>query len=298
MEVKSSGSTGEAKLIQIKKKHMLVSAQKTIDFFQLKENDTCLLSLSTSTIGGKMMLVRAVLAKMSILVSKVASDALLELTQKVDFAALVPLQLDFQLKEDPSKLQFIKHVIVGGAPIATSTISLLKENQMTVYQTFGMTETISHVALKKVGFEQEEFYRGLENISFTSENKQLIINYPEIELYSLKTNDLVKLHGTHQFKWLGRADFVINSGGLKFVPEELEAKLSSFIHVPFFIHGIADEKLGQKIVLFVEGESNCTLDDLKPFLEKYEVPKEIRILTNFIRTQGGKINRLASAARH
>lgn len=291
---RTSGSTGEPKTIALSKPHLLISAKKTIAFLQIEKGSSCYLCLSCSTIAGKMMMVRAILNEMRIIVGPVSSGSLELLNEKVAFTAIVPMQLQQTLLHLPEKLRLIDKTIVGGAPINTSIEDLLKLERLTVYQTFGMTETISHVALRKIGFQQEKYYHALDGITFSISKQQcLVIHYPEIDLDELLTNDLVELQSPTTFKWLGRADFVINSGGIKLFPEVIESKLSQHINRSFFIYGLQDEKLGQKVVLLIEGEAFAFEKEIfHDTLEKYEKPREIIFLTQFIRTESGKINRL------
>jgi O-succinylbenzoic acid--CoA ligase len=157
-----------------------------------------------------------------------------------------------------------------------------------------MTETISHVALRRVGFKGENFFRGLKGIYFSVENGQLIIHYPEIGLIELKTTDLVKLNSDNTFEWIGRADFIINSGGIKINPEEVEFTLSFLISQPFLIAGLPDEKLGKKVVLIIESQENMNFSkiDFASILSKYSIPKMVYFIPKFERTLSGKINRI------
>lgn len=291
--VKTSGSTGQAKNISLQKKHMIKSAQKTIDFLQLEKGSICYLCLSCSTIAGKMMIVRALINEMKILVGPVSSGTLEMLDRRIEFAAIVPLQLQHILFHLPEKLRLINKVIVGGAPVNETIEQELKRENLTIFQTFGMTETISHVALRKIGAQPEDVYHSLQGVTFSTDDQQrLIIHYPEIEIHELATNDLVEINTERSFKWLGRADFAINSGGIKIIPEVLEAKLSTFISEPFFIFSLPDEKLGEQVALLIEGETiDPTTYNFDHLLDKYEKPRSFFFLPKFIRTESGKINR-------
>jgi O-succinylbenzoic acid--CoA ligase len=293
LTVHTSGSTGEPKSIQLSKVNMLVSANKTIDFLKIKKGTNCYQCLSCNTIAGKMMMVRAIMNEMRIIVGPVSSSTLELLDEKVSLAAIVPLQLQQIMYHLPEKLKLIENVLVGGAPINDSIQEMLRKEKLTVFQTFGMTETISHVALRRVGYQKDELYFGLDGLTFsTDEQQRLIIHYPEIGLPEILTNDLVELHSSYSFKWLGRADFAINSGGVKILPELIESKLSRSIDRPFFIFALPDEKLGQKVVLAIEGNnSGMDMSELSEVLNKYEKPKNVFFLPQFIRSESGKINR-------
>lgn len=296
-EAKTSGSTGKPKTISIKKEFAFNSAKATLDFLNIKEQDNALLCLSTDTIGGKMMLVRAQFHNLHLIVVEPSANPLKNISESIDFMAIAPIQLHSILEENPEKLKSIRSIIVGGGMISDSTIELLKQHQIAVYQTFGMTETISHIAIRKVGFENEEYYTTLENIYVYEENNQLIIKAPMLGIDALATNDLVELKNEHQFKWMGRADFVINSGGVKIQIEALENELHQKIKNRFFITSGKDERLGQKVMLVVEGAPVRELEQKSfySFLKnKYHVPKEIVFVEHFEYSKSDKINRIAS----
>jgi len=293
IEVKTSGSTGVPQKISLLKSQMLISANKTNKFFDFNENTRALLCLSTETIAGIMMLVRAIAGNYSLRIEKPTSNPLKDIDSSYDFMAIVPLQLDEILNTSPEKLMIIQTIIVGGAPVSDSGCQKLKSLSKTIYQTFGMTETISHVALRKIGFDENIYFKALPGVTFEIANNQLIIHYPELFTAPLLTNDLVKLIDESQFEWLGRADFVINSGGVKIFPEKIEFKLSSLIPCPFFIASIPDERLGEKIVLVIENDLdlNVAKVDFIDLLEKFEIPKLFAIIPKFERTTSAKINR-------
>lgn len=293
----TSGSTGKPKFIQIEKKHAIQSAKNTIQFLGLTPNDISLLCLNPDTIGGKMMLVRALVLNQPIIIGDVNANPLEMVDEPIDFIAIAPIQLQGILENNPEKLSTIKKIIVGGGIISESLISLTKKNQITVYQTFGMTETISHIALRKVGIETDERYHLVPNISISTIDNQLVITAPSLGIKELKTTDIVEIVDDNSFKWLGRSDFVINSGGVKIHPEKVEALLGSKINAPFFITSEADEKLGEIVVLVIEKE-NHSIDNQwleKSFyasLPKYHSPKKVSLVSSFIRTASGKINRI------
>jgi o-succinylbenzoate---CoA ligase len=294
VNVRTSGSTGAPKTIVLQKDHMRVSALKTIEFLDLKKGSACYLCLSCTTIAGKMMMVRAMVNSMKIIVGPISSGTLEMLNEKIEFAAIVPLQLERILFHLPEKLKLINKIIVGGAPVSEEIEDELRNEHISIYQTFGMTETISHVALRKIGENHENHFTGLPGINFeVDEQQKLIIHYPEIGINRLETNDIVDLISTNTFKWLGRADFAINSGGIKIIPEIVEKKLSSSIDAPFFVFGLPDSKLGQQVTLLIEGAADDYADlSYASVLEKYEKPKNVFFLPRFIRTESGKINRL------
>lgn len=293
----TSGSTGKPKEIEINKASAKNSALATINFLNLKSSDNALLCLNTDTIGGKMMIIRSLLKKMTLYVAEPSSNPLKNCSTKIDFIALAPIQLQTILLESVEKLKSIQHVIIGGGVISDSTIELLKEKKLTVYQTFGMTETISHIALRKVGNETEDYYTTLDNIHVSAINNQLCIHAPNLGIQELLTTDLVEIKNNKQFKWLGRADFVINSGGVKIQIEELEEELRQRVTSRLFIFPRASERFGQKVTLIVEGDEKVEYlaKEFYSFLKNnYHIPKEIAFVKNFSTTPSDKIDRLAT----
>ncbi len=291
VETKTSGSTGEAKTIRIEKKYMLASAKMTGDFLKLKEGQNALLCLSTKTIGGKMMLVRSIVLNLNLYVSDVCSTPLELVNDTIHFAAMVPLQVSASIKKTPKQLKSIHQLIIGGAPISRELEIQLHDFSNNVYQTFGMTETISHIALRKLS-SGEQFYSALSDISFSTEDDCLIIHAPNLGIEKLISNDIVELISPTQFLWKGRSDFIINSGGIKHSPEELETALSPILNNVFFLTGIPDTQLGQKIVLIIESvEEEIDKKQLSSVLNNYQLPKEVYFIPIFARTDSGKINR-------
>jgi len=297
INTQSSGSTGTPKTIQIEKKFMLQSAKKTIEFLNLANNDYAYLCLSTETIAGKMMIVRSILAEMKLIVGPISADSVSNYSSIIDFTAIVPLQLEHIIKNYPDRLKSIRSIIVGGAPVSERLTKELEEKQLTIYQTYGMTETISHVAMRKIGFLGESYFTALPQTTFSlGKQSNLIIHSPEIGIKHLESNDVVELLSPTQFQWKGRMDFIINSGGKKIIPEEVEKILSSKINQAFFISSIADDSLGQKLILAIEGLSSHEINksSLSELLPKFQIPKEVAYFNEFVRTPNGKINRLAS----
>jgi O-succinylbenzoic acid--CoA ligase len=297
VKVNSSGSTGTPKNIAIEKKFMRQSAKKTLEFLQLKKDHTAYLCLSTETIAGKMMVIRCLLGELKLVVGPISASSLSSYPSKIDFTAIVPLQLEHVLSNHPTQLQSIQSVIVGGAPVSDRLINELKEKQLTVFQTYGMTETISHVAMRKIGFHSEAYYTAIPGTSFSlGKQDNLIIHSPDIGIENLETTDCVELLSPTQFSWKGRTDFIINSGGKKIVPEEVEKIISTIIDRPFFISAVEDQSLGQKLILVVEGIESIQISKiiLAELLPKFQVPKEVVYFNEFVRTSNGKINRLES----
>jgi len=273
---------------------MIESAMQTGEFLGLKEKQSALLCLSPETIAGKMMIVRAIVFHLNLHVGAISSQPFQNLEVEIDFVAMIPLQLSNSLDSNPEKLTRIKNIIIGGGIIPPTLITKLKNNKLTVFHTYGMTETISHIAMRKVGIIYEESYTALGETIFSEVDGQLVIHSPILEDKSITTNDNVQIIDNKHFIYKGRADFVINSGGVKIHPEELENKLYAVISQPFFITSLPDEYFGEKVVLIIEYARTIILSDLnlKEVLKPYEHPKEIYCIAQFVRTESGKINRL------
>ena len=203
-----------------------------------------------------------------------------------DFVAIVPLQVENSLE----KLHQFKKIIIGGAKVSDDLAQKLKEIKSDIYETYGMTETITHIAAKKIG---EEFFTILEHVAISTDDRNcLVIEVPSISDEEIVTNDIVEILNDKQFKWIGRYDNVINSGGIKLFPEQIEAKLASKIANRFFIIGQPDDVLGAKVVLVIEGEKSEIDRTIFDTLEKFEKPKEILFVSEFVETETKKVNRM------
>lgn len=287
--VKTSGSTGNPKEIKLLKAQMINSAFATSKYFSLIENTSALLCLPTNYIAGKMMLVRSLTLGWHLDVVEASSNPLKDVFKEYDFSAMVPLQLENSL----DSLNLIKTLIVGGGAVSSPLQDKLQGVSSKVFATYGMTETITHIAVKKLNnfnttpsfyeiFPNVEIYKDLRNC--------LIIDAPEVSNEIVFTNDIVHLISDTQFEWLGRFDSIINSGGVKLYPEKIEAELSKIITSRFFVAGVSDVKLGEKLILIIEGESkSIEIESLN--LSKFEIPKEVYFINTFIETETKKIQR-------
>jgi O-succinylbenzoic acid--CoA ligase len=295
VEVKTSGSTGNPKIIQLQKKQMINSAKATGDYFNLPENTTALLCMSPNYIAGKMMLVRALTLGWHLDILEPTSNPLKNSDKNYDFSAMVPMQLHNSLPD----IHKIKKLIVGGGTVSNELLSKIQEVKPEIFATYGMTETITHIAVKRMNViasgAKQTHYTILPNIQISLDHRGcLVIDAPTISEEKVVTNDLVELITSTEFKWLGRIDNVINSGGIKLIPEQIEEKLAEIIENRFFVAGKKDEILGEKLILIVEGIKNEVLlnkiQQLKS-LSAYEIPKEIYFLEKFTETQTNKIDR-------
>lgn len=297
---KTSGSTGVPKEIKIKKEQMLNSASATGTYFELVPGTKALLCMSSEFIAGKMMWVRALFLGWELTVVPVSSAPLKNAKVNFDFAAMVPLQLSNSLEE----LDRVKTLIVGGGVVSKELAIRIQDLKTEIYATYGMTETVTHIAIKKLNKtdqEEGELYHALPSVILSLDKRGcLIIDAPKISDDKVVTNDLVRLVSETSFEWLGRYDSVINSGGIKLIPEQIENKISKVIESNFFVSGIPDSILGEKVVLVIEGKNEKKLknSDIKEFLsgaelDTYQFPKEIYFVNKFIMTETGKIKRAA-----
>lgn len=304
----TSGSTGAPKLQVLSRTQMEASAAATGAFFGTTTREHLLCSLNPSFIAGKMMLVRAMVWNCPITLVEPSANPLLGLEEQFTFVALVPLQVEAGLAEEKSRklLQSIPHVLIGGAALPHKIQQGLVQQGIRAWQSFGMTETVSHIALAPIE-EGELVYQPLPGVAIgINEQDCLWIQSPMSGSEKIQTNDTIELRSKNTFVWLGRADFAVNSGGIKHFPEQLERRIAPLLEktcpgCAYFLYGEKDSRLGEQLVLYVEGtgEENKRLAleaGLKQILGKYEVPKKIYFIEAFAYTPTRKINRQATAA--
>lgn len=306
----TSGSTGTPKAITFTRDQLIRSAQSTASAFGLTSNDTALVCLSPDYVAGRMMIVRALVTGMKMVAVTPSSNPLADLPeqQQIDFAAVIPLQLqtmlDLGLKE---RLRHIRTILVGGAPVSRHLRQqVLDELSGNVFQTYGMTETLTHVALDHITSLEEAFDAMPGVVLSHDERGCLTITSPVVD-HQVITNDLVEFPGPNRFRWLGRFDNVVNSGGVKLIPERIEKKIEgAFVrlnkHHRFFTAGLPHDRLGNELVLIVEAEPEAELSEilsreLAAVLDTYENPRKIHLLPAFVYTPGGKINRVETVKR-
>ena len=269
ISIKTSGSTGLPKTIRLSKNKMIFSARKTGAFLNLNPGDKALCCLPLNFIAGKMMIVRAIALGLDLTLVKPTKSPFKELNENYTFSACTPYQLENSI-EDLSK---IKILLVGGAPINEKTRVRLNGAKHTVYETFGMTETLSHIALKNIS-NSEKSFKALKGVSFESVNGCLKICCKDLLEFPVITNDVIDLISETEFVWRGREDFIINSGGIKINPEKIEKTLSAFFSEPFIIIGIPDKNLGEKLVIAFEKETPSNYLEGIETLNSYEKPKK------------------------
>ena len=294
---RTSGSTGKPKEIRLPKSDMRASARATNRFFGIGRDSFLLCPLSADYIAGKMMIVRALEAGCGLLmtepsnhlgntINKIAAEYGL-----IDLLPLVPSQCESSIAETDCRA--IRNIIVGGAPVSPETEKQLTGLPCSVWATYGMTETCSHVAVRPMG---SPLYEAMPGISFSAdEDGKLAIIAPEYSFSTLPTNDVVELADSRHFRWLGRADNVVNSGGIKIFPEQLERELAPLIPFPFYFKGEPDAKWGTRLVLVAhcrrhEAERLARL--CRHHLPPYSVPKDIRCVEKIPATANGKIRRV------
>jgi O-succinylbenzoic acid--CoA ligase len=287
IELSTSGTTGTPKIIRIEKQAMLDSALATGDFFGLEPGDTMLHCLPTNFVAGKMMWVRSFILGLDMKFVEPNSNPLDKIDEDFDFCAMVPLQAKNSLKK--LKQKRIKKLIIGGVRIHKPLEDALVKLPIEVYETYGMTETITHIAAKKVGAVA---FTTLPSVTVSVDDRNcLVVKAKKINKNAIVTNDVVKLISDTQFIWEGRYDNIINSGGIKLMPEHIEEKLSTLIPRRYFVFGKADADLGERAVLYVEGAPMVIEEVVFNVLNKYEIPKEVVFIPKFQETATGKIRR-------
>ena len=243
------------------------------------------------------MWVRAMVAGWDLEIVPPSKNPLKNLNKTYDFTAMVPLQLENSLQD----LYKIKKLIVGGASVSEPLQNQLQSVPAKIYATYGMTETITHIAVQKLnGSQKESHYKTLPNIQITKDDRNcLVITAPGISEKKIITNDCVEVVDKNHFKWLGRYDDMINTGGIKLYPQQMEQKIGRLIKQPFFITALQDDLLGQRMILLVESnqENHITRGEkVRTYLgnmfdKKFLYPKAIYFLKEFKRTSTGKIQR-------
>ncbi|MGB3774564.1 MAG: AMP-binding protein [Leeuwenhoekiella sp.] len=296
--VNTSGSTGDPKTIKLQKKHMANSAKASGKRFKLPARTTALLCLPSRFIGGKMMLVRAMVLGWKIDIVPPKSNPLDTVFKRYDFCAMIPFQLDNSI----NRLHLISKLIIGGGAFSEALKTKVQDCETKIYETYGMTETISHIATRRINGdaakEGKRPFKALKNVSVSQDERNcLVIKAPKVSSDPVVTNDVVELLSYKKFMLLGRIDNVVNSGGIKLFPEFIEAKLSPQIDVPFFITGEPNDALGEQLILVVESESIDWVDLDFSVLDKYEIPKAVYFVPNFERTDNGKLRRGATVKK-
>jgi o-succinylbenzoate---CoA ligase len=294
----TSGSTGKPKEIRLSKDAMRNSARMTNAFFGLDNSKTALLCLPASYIAGKMMMVRAIVGGFNLITTEPKANPFEDLEIQVDFTAITPYQLYYSA--ETLKNKFVKNIIVGGGHVNGKLEKLAETISARLFETYGMTETCSHIALRQFnGSGKSDVFTVLESVKIsTDERNCLVIDAPHLVHNKLITNDIVQIYTPNTFSWLGRADSVINSGGVKIFPEQIEKKLEQLIPFPYFVTSEPDELLGERVILIVETDVdiNLALNQLQTMLAKYEIPKAIYCIPKFEYSTSNKVLRAETIA--
>ena len=275
--VHTSGSTGKPKPMWVEKRRMEASARTTCDFLGLRSGDTALLCMPLDYIAGKMMVVRSLVRHLRLIAVEPSGEPLATVKETIDFAAMVPMQVwnALRVPEQRERLMGIRHLIIGGGAIDDSLAAELRAFPNAVWSTYGMTETLSHIALRRLsGPSATDWYTPFEGVRLSRTNDGcLVIDAPALHDGPLTTNDIAELASDGRFKILGRKDNVICSGGLKIQAEEVERLLHSHLRVPYVITKRKDEKFGEVVVLLTEGDTAEAQLICQRVLPKYWQPR-------------------------
>ena len=305
--VHTSGSTGKPKPMMVEKKRMLNSARITCDFLGLKPGDSALLCMSLDYIAGKMVVVRSIERHLHLISVSPSGHPLKDVNKEITFAAMVPMQVynTLQVPEERERLTHIRHLIIGGGAIDASLEKELRSlpGNIAIWSTYGMTETLSHIALRRInGAEASEWYQPFDSVKISQTDEGcLVIDAPLVCAETLVTNDIVEIESyiynkveKLRFRIKGRKDNVICSGGIKIQIEEVEALLKPHLEKPFMIAKKKDEKFGEIAVLLSENKEIKTVEATVRRLlsdHKYWIPREFRYVEHLPLTETGKPKR-------
>lgn len=293
LTVHTSGSTGKPRAMKAEKKRMIASAQATISSLRLKKGDTALLAMPLQFIAGQMVIVRSIVGEMRLIPVTPTSHPFSSLHEPPYFAALTPMQVYESLKipHERSLLRRTHCLIIGGGKISPELEEQLKTFPNEVWSTYGMTETLSHIALRRLNGNTSNYYFSLRNVTVSLSDKgTLVINAPQISPNVIETNDIAQLSPNGGFQIIGRRDNVICSGGIKLHIEEIEEKLS-FLSIPFQITAIPNASLGETVTMLyvAESDKHSQLEMLcRKTLKPYEVPHHYFRVASLPKTETGK----------
>lgn len=295
IEAHTSGSTGVPKLIRLLKSDMMVSAECTDRFFNIGRRSVLYCPLSADYIAGKMMIVRALLSGADCWMDNPSNNPQLPDCENFDLIAVVPTQVKSLLGNKGSRK--IGNLLIGGSALQGDIAAEVAKSRVNAYVSYGMTETCSHVALRKVSDEEDEVYEAMDDISFSTDGRGcLVIRSNKRSFGQLVTNDAVELLDCRHFQWLGRYDNVINSGGIKVFPEEIENQISCCIpsDIEYYITKTADPKWGEAPVLVISddtGENEKLLERVRNAVSHKAMRPSAIIVKDIARTPSGKIIR-------
>ncbi|MDE6757049.1 MAG: AMP-binding protein [Muribaculaceae bacterium] len=292
----TSGSTGKPKAIRLFKADMVTSAISTNIFFNITDKSSMLCPLSANYIAGKMMIVRAMLSGANLWIEKPGNTPVCQDYGNIDLIAVVPSQVQ-HLLNNPDIFKRLKHILIGGAAVPRELSNRITALGVNAYVSYGMTETCSHVALRRIGKSSDEIYEAMSDICFSTDSRGcLIVKSEKRSFHSLTTNDIIDLIDDKHFIWVGRFDNVINSGGIKVYPEEIEKQIQCLIpeDMEYYISKCRDDKWGEVPVLVLSKNvenAKKMLEDIRNIVKsKAERPAGI-IVRNIEYTSTGKIIR-------
>ena len=298
--VQSSGSTGVPKSMLLSKEEMRASAALTITTFGLNSFDKLLLCLPLSSIAGIMMLIRSIELESDLVVSRPSANPFLAIAEnvKVDFAAITP----YQAKNSMLNLKGVSKIIIGGAPISShleqSLLAQTNDTKNQVYETYGMTETITHIAIRALSNPKTDLFRTLKGVSLsTDERSCLCIRAEHLNNRLIQTNDIVQLKSKNTFEFIGRYDEMINSGGIKINPQKIEDTLSNLIAERYFISAEENEDFGHIPILVVESKKEKSYYEgilNSVHFDLYHKPKRIYIIDEFVSSHSNKVDKIQS----
>ena len=295
--VHTSGSTGTPKELVVRKDRMMQSARLTCEFLNLQAGDTALLCMNLRYIGAMMVVVRSLVAGLNLIVRPASGHPLSDIEEPLRFAAMVPLQVynTLRVPEEKARLEQTDILIIGGGAVDDSLEAEMSALPTAVYSTYGMTETLSHIALRRLnGDTASKHYYPFPSVELSlSAESTLVIKAPLICGEVLQTNDIACLYPDGSFTIAGRKDNVINSGGIKIQAEEMEKRLRPFIPVPFVVTSVPDPRLGQALTLLIAGQVDVREleSKLQTVLDAYHRPRHIFMTESIPQTENGKTDR-------
>lgn len=301
-QFQTSGSTGLPKSIDVNRYQIVASVEATTQYLSLKNGDQVLIALDPNFVATLMMVARCLILDMDLVLERPTANPLEKTNLPIDFASFVPYQI-YKMMDDGNinRLEQIKNVLIGGAPLSQSAFERLELLDTHIYATYGMTETVSHIALMRIkGNFAEASYEFLPGVS-TGQDADgcLHVTGAATKQKLVQTNDIVEFVNKDSFRWLGRRDDVINSGGIKIHPEQLERVIDEYfeLEAACMISWVEDEKLGAACVLLVEGSSLTSVyfESIQKSIEhnfsKHHIPRSVFTVNHFERTKSGKISR-------
>ena len=295
LEVHTSGSTGAPKTMLVEKKKMAASAALTCRFLGLQRGDSALLCMPLEYIAGQMMCVRAYTQDLQLFITTPCANPLLDIDEHITFAAMTPMQVyeTLQHAEEKQRLERIEHLIIGGGAISRSLQEDLQDFPNNVWSTYGMTETLSHIAMRRLnGTTATDLYSPLQGVKVSLNSEGcLVIEAPHVCSQTLTTNDIAEICDDGRFRILGRKDNVICSGGIKMHIESIEARIGE-MECDYAITSLPDEKFGEIVVMLHTGlDEEETIAICRSRLSRYEVPKRLIYCTEIPKTGTDKIAR-------